>query len=146
MDDTLEEERIVPLLSTKPVLQGGRRGWYYKATDHSKQRLEERDPVQEWRPVELTQAEYTLFMIANHEGGMEVANAELVEFAQEHGWNLRTVADSLVASRLMAWSTRDLAMPITDRTGIVVTPDGKFWASDNEELLHIWVANYLPRG
>jgi hypothetical protein len=144
MDDSLEEERIVPLLSAKSIVQGGVRGWYYKASEFSKERLADRSPVEKWQPVELTLDEQTLFMIANHEGGLDTSKPDLVDFANGKGWNLAEMAKSFVDRRLMAWESPTIAVPITDRTGIVITPDGRIWASGNEELLHLWVADYQP--
>jgi len=142
MDDALEEEQIVGLLLAKSVVEDGKRGWYYKALEPSKDFLDERGPAAQWKPIELTQAEYTLFMIANHEGGMDLASGSLTNYANEKGWDLAAVAESLVRSRLMAWTTPTLAMPITETTGLIITPDGKFWGSSNAELLGLWVGKY----
>jgi hypothetical protein len=139
VDDSLSVEAIAPLLTGKFIVQGQQRGWMYYAKSLAIKQLAERENS-EWSPLALSTEESALLQLFVLEGSLDLDNEKLVEAAEEAEVNLEAFAAKLVDARLFSWVSSRVARPICDTIRTVVTPDGQFWASDNSDLLSLWLS------
>lgn len=137
MDDTLEMESFVKLLSVKPY-EAGRAGWTMIATHATAADVEE-PPAELWEPQQLSRHEEVIARTALTCGVLDLHDPDFTSYAKKFGVDLRAAVDALVEKRLFAWEGATVASPVIDSTDFVYDPDGTIWASNNRELLLLWL-------
>lgn len=140
-DDSLDSESLAVLAEAEFAEKQGVAGWAYYFVTVGDKKLQAL-PTPKWTPNELDIEEETLLSGAVQFGRVNISNGEYASYAEQNGLDARLMVQKLVEKRLMAWETDLEARPISSQIAIVRTPDGKAWASDNNELLKLWLADY----
>ena len=142
-DTNLHKERIAPLLKGKVrALEDGKWGWIYEAVEIARDNLTQLQ-AEEWVPETIESYELTLLLVISEDGFVDVTDEHTKEFAKDNGADARSIVDSLVKKRLLAWQSETVARPIYESFQSIYGPDGKIYIMVPNDLAGAWLSRKL---
>lgn len=139
MDDTLDLERLSPLLLCKFSIDSSSdtRKVEYQHIDLDAAQLEA-TPIREWAPTVSDENESVLIAQAGA-NGLDLNSPDLQQWALDEGFNLLQACEELVAKRILAWSSKSTLRPVDDVVITTISPGGEMSTAGNAELLGLWL-------
>jgi hypothetical protein len=145
--EDLETEKLSPLIEAKPVevdSGSGRWGWQFKEQKRSAKELAE-GPIQgEWEPATLDDEQnIVLHRLCSED--IDTTDPDLLAFLADRGREPQEFIASLVKTTLVA-REGTMLVPTTVQCEIVLLPDGRFVAGENNTgRLSRWVNRFMER-
>lgn len=144
--EDLTVESFHPLLEAICVaLPDSGRGWVIRSVDLGESELDGDTLAVPWQPALLNEVQVAVVSRLCLEGSIPLCDAELAEFLRSHNYTVEALISELQAQRLVTVDRGALTM-LTDRCDIVVTPDGSFYAAENNSgRLTRWVMRRMEK-
>jgi hypothetical protein len=139
-EETLELERLAPLLSGQIKREGERVGWQYRFDPINRERLSKKVSAI-WQPDEIGDHEFFAIVtnIANS-GELDIRDQDLRDYAAKSGFDLNEVIDRLVERRVLAWRRENVLCVVEDRTILTMfLPDGRVVSTSDGDMLNLWM-------
>lgn len=141
-DDSSDAEAMSPCLLTRAIKKESSVGWEYQYLEFSEKDLQSRGGTYKWEPAELSDAQAVIIhrLCAGEE--VSIKSQSFVELAANAQGGFDAFLKSLTDTQLLALKD-DLLVLITQKCQVVIMPDGKIRAGENNcNQMSQWIANY----
>ncbi len=107
-------------------------GWEYNYHGLDRKKLSEPAGKEEWKPVELTKAQYSVLYRMSGAGAIDLYNdKQLHDFLKKENEDLSSFIDKLVATRLV-YVDEGIMDFLVDELLMTFSPDGKVYGGENK--------------
>lgn len=107
-------------------------GWEYNYQGLDRKQLSEPAEKEEWKPVELTKAQYSVLYRMSGAGAIDLYNdKQLHDFLKKENEDLSSFIDKLVATRLV-YVDEGIMDFLVDELLMTFSPDGKVYGGENK--------------
>lgn len=138
MDDTLQMERLAPLLSLRAPRQ--RQGPpFVKAHTLTRAELSTVKPTS-WNPKAVTESQSVILQMTAAKGTLSIDSPAFREWARSRNENPANLIDDLVEKRLLAWtSERTVRSLAISQSVTAFLPTGQIAATSDMDLFALWL-------
>jgi len=131
-DDDLEVIVMNRFLSAKPINESNLGGWMFNYTDLDRKSLNENPKVDDWKPLEVSINEYTVFNILCREGSLNINSSLFEDIVNESKMDKKEFILGLTSTSFIAIDGQNLKLT-TDNCVCAILPTGQFVVAENKD-------------
>lgn len=128
--EDLAMEGFNKFLSAKPFFDKDQGGWYFKYHEVSERILKSQPIPSDWQPLEITQNQYTVFMMLTFES-IDISSSDFRKLLNGDVCSIDDFIQSMMSTGFLKLEGSILKL-IVDDLILLNTPDGKFCVTDSD--------------